>query len=140
MALSLSPLRHYHDEEYGFLSPIVTGDETWGHHFEPESKSQSKHWKRAISPPPKKSKAVHASSSKVMMSFFTRRAHCLSSFWNGEPPSMTNVIKPLYRILDEPSNRNAQACCPMTLFSYMINVTTVLASIFEYVHCVYLHS
>ncbi|GFV34797.1 disintegrin and metalloproteinase domain-containing protein 10 [Trichonephila clavipes] len=35
MALSLSHLQRYHEEEYDFLSQIVTGDETWGHHFEP---------------------------------------------------------------------------------------------------------
>ncbi|GBO11356.1 hypothetical protein AVEN_111355-1 [Araneus ventricosus] len=62
MALSLSHLQRYHEEEYGFLSHIVTGDEKWCHHFEPESKRQSKQWKHATSPPPKKSKAVHTSS------------------------------------------------------------------------------
>ncbi|GFT62360.1 histone-lysine N-methyltransferase SETMAR [Trichonephila clavipes] len=29
MVLSLSHLQHYHEEEYGFLSQIDTGDETW---------------------------------------------------------------------------------------------------------------
>ncbi|GFV35455.1 mariner Mos1 transposase [Trichonephila clavipes] len=58
MPLSLCHLQSHHEEEYGFLSQI-TGDETWCHHFEPESKSQNKQWKRAISPPPKKSKVVH---------------------------------------------------------------------------------
>ncbi|GFT21113.1 histone-lysine N-methyltransferase SETMAR [Trichonephila clavipes] len=37
MALCLSHLQRYHEEEYGFLSQIVTGEETWDHHFEPES-------------------------------------------------------------------------------------------------------
>ncbi|GFW63232.1 histone-lysine N-methyltransferase SETMAR [Trichonephila clavipes] len=60
--LSLSHLQRYHEEENGFLSQIVTGDETWGDHFEPESKLQSKKWKRATSPPPNKSKVVHTSS------------------------------------------------------------------------------
>ncbi|GFW48182.1 histone-lysine N-methyltransferase SETMAR [Trichonephila clavipes] len=79
--LSLSHLQLYHEEEYGFPSQIVTGDETWGHHFEPESKRQSKQWKRASSPPPKKSKVTHTSPGKVMMSFlFTTRAYRLSSF------------------------------------------------------------
>ncbi|GFW72217.1 histone-lysine N-methyltransferase SETMAR [Trichonephila clavipes] len=38
MVLSLSHLQRYYWDEYGFLSPIVPGDETWGHHLEPESK------------------------------------------------------------------------------------------------------
>ena len=33
-----------------FLSSIVTQDETWVHHFEPESKQQSKAWKHLGSP------------------------------------------------------------------------------------------
>ncbi|GFW68639.1 uncharacterized protein TNCV_529931 [Trichonephila clavipes] len=59
---ALSPLQCYHEEECGFLSQIVIGDETRGHRFEPESKRQSKQWKCATSPPPKKSKTVLTSS------------------------------------------------------------------------------
>ncbi|GBN75236.1 Histone-lysine N-methyltransferase SETMAR [Araneus ventricosus] len=80
MALSLSHLQRYHEEEYGFLSHIVTGDETWCHHFEPESKRQSKQWKHATSPSPKKSKAVQTSSGKVMMYFFYHKDPLLAEF------------------------------------------------------------
>jgi hypothetical protein len=34
------------------------GDETWVHHFEPESKQQSMKWKHTSSPPTKKLKNV----------------------------------------------------------------------------------
>ncbi|GFR08335.1 histone-lysine N-methyltransferase SETMAR [Trichonephila clavata] len=54
--LSLSHLQRYHEEEYSCLWQMVTGDGTWSHHFEPEIKRQSKQWKLAISPSPKKSK------------------------------------------------------------------------------------
>ncbi|GFT78588.1 uncharacterized protein TNCV_3662561 [Trichonephila clavipes] len=47
--------------------------------------------------------------------------HCLSSTWNGKPPSMPSVIKTLYKTVDEPSIRNAQAFCPMALFSCIIS-------------------
>ncbi|GFU19751.1 mariner Mos1 transposase [Trichonephila clavipes] len=47
MVLSLSHLQRYHERQYGFMWQIVTGDETLCCHFEPESKSQSKQWKRA---------------------------------------------------------------------------------------------
>jgi hypothetical protein len=33
-----------------FLQRIVTADETWVHHYEPESKAQSMAWKRPTSP------------------------------------------------------------------------------------------
>ncbi|KAG8237736.1 hypothetical protein J437_LFUL016675 [Ladona fulva] len=45
-------------------------DEMWCHHFVSESKQQSQQWKHLNSPRPKKSKAVHMSSGKVMMTFF----------------------------------------------------------------------
>ena len=57
---------------------------------------------------------------RLCSSFFTPRAHWISSSWYEEPPSMPSVIKLLYRTLDELSSGNAQACCPMTLFSCMI--------------------
>lgn len=70
MAVSLGHLQQYHVEEHVFLSRIATGNETWCHHFEPESKWQSQQWKHVNSAPPKKSKAVHTSSSSVMITFF----------------------------------------------------------------------
>ncbi|GFV36529.1 histone-lysine N-methyltransferase SETMAR [Trichonephila clavipes] len=38
MTLSLSHLQSYLEDEYGFLSQDITGDEIWCHNFEPESK------------------------------------------------------------------------------------------------------
>ncbi|XP_023213374.1 histone-lysine N-methyltransferase SETMAR-like [Centruroides sculpturatus] len=67
MSTSLQHLEWYHDEEYRFLSCIVMGDETWCHHFEQESKHQSKQWKHMDSPPPKISTPC---SRKVVMIFF----------------------------------------------------------------------
>ncbi|GFV84154.1 mariner Mos1 transposase [Trichonephila clavipes] len=78
--------RRTREEEYVFLSlsQTVTGDETWNHHFEPESKRQSKQWKRATSPPPRKSKDVHTSSGKGMMSFFYHKDPLLIEFLERE--------------------------------------------------------
>ena len=45
-----------YDEDPGILERIVTGDETWIHHYEPESKRQSKEWRHPSSPTPKKFK------------------------------------------------------------------------------------
>ncbi|GFX57151.1 histone-lysine N-methyltransferase SETMAR [Trichonephila clavipes] len=49
-------------------------------HFEPESKRQSKQWKRATSPPSKNSKAMHTNSGKVVMSFFQHKGSLLIEF------------------------------------------------------------
>ena len=45
-------------EPQTFLHRIVTQDETWVHHFDPETKRQSMIWKHYTSPTPKKSKVT----------------------------------------------------------------------------------
>jgi histone-lysine N-methyltransferase SETMAR len=59
----------YDSEGDGFLRRIVTGDETWIHQFEPESKRQSMQWRHISSPPPRKFKIV-PSMQKVMATVF----------------------------------------------------------------------
>jgi len=48
---------------------IATGDETWIHHYDPESKQQSMQWKHTSSPSPRKFK-VQASAGKIMRTTF----------------------------------------------------------------------
>ena len=50
--ISRYPLSRYEDDPGDFIERVVTQDETWAHHFDPESKMQTKQWKRADSPPP----------------------------------------------------------------------------------------
>ena len=45
MGLSLQHLQHYQDEGDDMLSRIVTGDESWVHHYGPETKRASMQWK-----------------------------------------------------------------------------------------------
>jgi hypothetical protein len=56
-------LARYEAEGDDFLSTIITGNETWIHHFEPETKSQSMEWHHTASPQKKKFKP---SASKIM--------------------------------------------------------------------------
>ncbi|GFU05414.1 hypothetical protein TNCV_3290671 [Trichonephila clavipes] len=79
-----------------FLSQIVVGDETWDHHFEPEGKRQRNQWKRATSPPLKKSKDVHTSSGKVMMSFLPQGFYGVSGTGNHHQcPALSTVLQNL---------------------------------------------
>lgn len=57
------------NDEKGFYRCLVTVDETWLHHYDPESKQQSKQWKHFDSPPPLKFRTV-ASAGKVMATVF----------------------------------------------------------------------
>ena len=47
-----------------FLQCIITGDETWIHHYDPKSKQHSMQWKPANSPSRQKCK-VQASAGKI---------------------------------------------------------------------------
>jgi hypothetical protein len=46
MDLSLQRLLQYADEGEDMLNRIVTGDQSWMHHYEPESKRASMQWKQ----------------------------------------------------------------------------------------------
>lgn len=67
--ISQQLLERFRTNPDGFLSRLVTQDETWVHHFDPESKRQSMQWKHPWSPPPRKFR-VTASAGKVMASIF----------------------------------------------------------------------
>ena len=67
--IAINLLHRYETEGEEFLSNIVTGDETWVHFFEPESKRQSMEWHHTTSPTRKKFKSS-PSVGKVMASVF----------------------------------------------------------------------
>jgi histone-lysine N-methyltransferase SETMAR len=62
-------LTRYEQEGDAFIRRIVTGDESWAHHYDPENKRQSMEYRHKNSPSPKKFKVV-ASAGKVMMTIF----------------------------------------------------------------------
>jgi len=62
-------MAHLQADPKTFLNRIVTQDETWVHHFDPESKCQSTMWKHVGSSSPKKFK-VTVSAGKVMATVF----------------------------------------------------------------------
>lgn len=57
------------ENQEDFFNRIITMDESWVHHYDPETKEASKQWKHTDSPPPKKFK-VRPSAGKVMLSVF----------------------------------------------------------------------
>lgn len=65
-------LRRFDTEGDDFLNRIITTDETWLHHFDPETKMQSSVWKTPSTPPPKKAR-VQKSCGKEMFIFFMDR-------------------------------------------------------------------
>lgn len=62
-------LHRYNQDPENFCSRYVTMDETWAHHFDPETKQQSMQWKHPNSPRDVKFRKI-ASAGKVMASVF----------------------------------------------------------------------
>ena len=65
-------LSQYEAEGDSFLDRIITGDETWCHHYEPESKRQSMKWRHVNSLSNKKFKTL-LPAGKVMCAVFWDR-------------------------------------------------------------------
>ena len=62
-------LERFETEGEDFLKKIITGDETWVHHYDPENKRQSMEYRHKESSQPKKFK-TKASAGKVMLTVF----------------------------------------------------------------------
>jgi len=58
------------DHDPSFLQTIVTGDETWCHQFDPESKRQLMEWRSPSSPRPKKSRLQKSKGKTLLIAFF----------------------------------------------------------------------
>jgi len=69
LTTSRDNLCQYSIDPAKFLHRYVTMDETWAHHFDPETKQQSKQWKNVASPPAVKFRKI-ASADKVLASVF----------------------------------------------------------------------
>ena len=74
-------LRTYDPDPASFLSCCVTGDETWIHHHDPESKQESKQWLPVGSPAPLKARTA-CSAGKIM----------LTVFWDAKGPLLLDFL------------------------------------------------
>jgi hypothetical protein len=67
MKISEQYLERFNKTKTDFVLRFIIMDETWIHHYTPESKQQSKHWTEAGRLAPKKTRSV-PSAGKVMAS------------------------------------------------------------------------
>ena len=67
--LSQELLEVYSANPEDFHTRLVTRDETWLHHWDPDTKKESMQWKRPGAPPAKKFR-TQPSASKVMATVF----------------------------------------------------------------------
>jgi len=80
MMTSLDNLQRYKTEGEVMLERIVTGDETWVHHYQPETKQASRQWKHKESPTPTKFKVAPSTSKVVATVFWDMRGVLLVEF------------------------------------------------------------
>jgi len=59
-----------------FVRQIVTGDETWVHHWDPESKVESMQWRHALSPPPRKFRTLQSAGKFMATILWDSKDYC----------------------------------------------------------------
>lgn len=90
--LSLALFHRFTADPDDFKFRIVTGDETWVYHYDPETKQQSMQWVSTGSRPPVKAKVIK-SAGKVMLTLFWDAAGWIHVDWL---PPKTTITGPYY--------------------------------------------
>jgi histone-lysine N-methyltransferase SETMAR len=80
MDLSSQHLLLYADEGEDMLNRIVTGDESWAYHYQPESKCYSLQGKHPISPSTKKFKVTPSAVNNILIVFWDHQGVLLTHF------------------------------------------------------------
>ena len=70
-----------YEEDPSFLERIVTGDETWVHHYDPDSKRQSMEWRHPSSPAQKKTAFRQESHVNTLLGHAWTYAGAFPSTW-----------------------------------------------------------
>jgi hypothetical protein len=122
-------LKHFEAEGDGFLGRIVTGDETWVHYHQPETKKASKVWRHTSSPKPKK---IHTqpSGGKVMLTpFWDERGVILEHYMpRGKivnSATYAELLKNHLRTAIKSKRRglwSTSVCCNMTILGPILSV------------------
>ena len=91
--LSLALLTKIEANEAEFFARIVTGDETWIHQYDPESKIQSKQWLPRGSAGPVKFKAERSAQKVMATVFWDSEGVILIDFLEGQKTITGNYYK-----------------------------------------------
>ena len=60
-------------DDVDILGQVITGDETWVFHYDPETKRQSMQWKTGTSPRPKKARMSKSKIKVMLIAFFNQQ-------------------------------------------------------------------
>jgi hypothetical protein len=112
-------LKRYREEGDQFLLNIVTGDESWIHHFDPEEKRLSMQYRHTSSPRPKKFKTV-PSADKILLTVFwdSQRVHMTEFLDAGNTVNSARYIETIKTYgggYVELGGQHRGFCCCMTM-------------------------
>ena len=85
-------LEVYNANPEDFHTRLVTGDETWLHHWDPDTKKESMQWKHPGSPPPKKFRTQPSASKVMAMVFWDSKGIILIDY----KPAGTSITREYY--------------------------------------------
>jgi len=98
-AITLELLQRYRHKGDDFLLHIVTGDESWCHHFEPETKQQSMEWCHLHSPSQKKAKTVPSAAKVTGTVFWDAEGLILAEFLEpGQTITTASYVQTLQKL------------------------------------------
>ena len=99
----------------GVMDRIVTGDETWVHHYDPESKQESMQWHKKGTDPPKKFKVTPSAGKLMATVFWDSKGILLIEYKKKVKPSTPHPTLPLCIICGRKLKRkdgvNSQRVC-----------------------------
>lgn len=95
-------LNQYNANPGQFLSQVVTGDESWFHYYEPESKRQSQQWIKRGEMPPVKAKTTQSAGKRMATVFWDSKGILLLEWLpEGETVNSSYYIKILTKLKEE---------------------------------------
>lgn len=118
LELSDSLLSQYDQDPEQFEARFLTNDETWLHHFDPETKQQSAQWKTPSEPTPIKFKKIPSAGKILASIFWDRQGVVLCDFLpRGRTITGTYYADLLHRVRDalKQKRRGALSRVPLLL-------------------------
>jgi histone-lysine N-methyltransferase SETMAR len=128
--ISAHLLEWYQTEDEHFFNYVIIADETWIHHYDPESKHQSMYWKDPASPSSKKIK-TQPSARKVMLTVFWDSQGPILEHYQEKGTTVTNVryCDMLRDELKPVIHKNGQEYCYREFFCCMTTPAFILLPI-----------
>ncbi|KFD56300.1 hypothetical protein M513_02755 [Trichuris suis] len=105
-------LELFENSEEDFLRRIVTGDEVWLCHYDPESEQQSRQWKHVNSPRPKRARLEPRLGKILATIFWDAEGILLIDYMEDGGTSRANTMQIYSSNFVSKSKKNAVETCP----------------------------